>query len=170
MSPPDSITLFFSLRSLHILAAALWFGAASFISFFLLPAFGRSAPEAIAKLARRRFHVYMGVIGPVTVLSGLFLYWHLFSVVGAGSHAAAVFGIAGAFGLAAAIVGKGVVGKSAERIAELFERTSNLPEHARDEATAQAIVALQQRMLIASRAVVALMAIALVLMSLGHYF
>jgi small-conductance mechanosensitive channel len=46
----------------------------------------------------------------------------------------------------------------------------NRPEHARDEATAQAIAALLQRMLIASRAVVALMAIALVLMSLGHYF
>lgn len=169
MSPPDSFHLFLSLRSLHILAAALWLGAASFISLFLLPALGRQAPEAIAKLARRKLHLFMAVVAATTVLSGLFLYWYNFSAIGFGNHAAWVFGIAGTFGLIAAIIGRGVVGKSAGRIAELFRQASNEAGHAQDTAASEAIATLQQRMSTAGKVVVALMIAALLLMSLGHY-
>src|SRR5512141_1647166 len=125
MSPPDTLQLFLSLRSLHILAAALWVGAASFISLILLPALGRGAPEIIAKLARARLHMYMAGAAMTTVLSGLFLYWYVFSAGGFGTRAALAFAIAGAFGLTAVVIGRGIVGKSAARIAALFEQGSN---------------------------------------------
>ena len=169
MSPPDSFHVFLSLRSLHILAAALWLGATSFVSLFLLPALGRRAPETIAQIARGKFHLFMSMVGGTTVLSGLFLYWYLFGAGAGDSHAAWVFGIAGTFGLTAAFIGRGVLGKSAARIAELFEQASKEAGHTKDGVTSEAIAMLQQRMSIAGRVVLALMVATLLLMSLGHY-
>lgn len=169
MSPPDTVHLFLSLRSVHILAAALWVGAASFISLILFPALGRGAPEIIARLVRARLPIYMAGAGATTVLSGLFLYGYVVSVGGFGNHAAWAFGIAGSFGLSAAIIGRGVVGKSAARIAALFEQGSNQPGGSQDSATAEAIAALQNKMQLAGKVHLALMVAALLLMSVGHY-
>lgn len=169
MSPPDTVHLFISLRSLHILAAALWVGAASFISLILLPALGRGAPEMIARLVRARLPIFMAGTAATTVLSGLFLYWYVYSAGGFGNHAAWTFAIAGALGLTAAIVGRGVVGRSAVRIAKLFEQGSNQPGGPQDRATAEAITVLQKRMQVAGKVHLALMVAALLLMSMGHY-
>ena len=166
MSLPESIYWFLSLRSLHILAAAIWVGATAFISLILLPALGRGAPETIAKLVRARLPLFMAGAGATTLFSGLFLYWYVFGEGALGNHAAIAFGIAGTLGIAAAIVGRRVVGASAVRITRLFEQTTERPD-ARDGA--MAIDALQRRMRVGGKVGLALKLAALLLMSVGHY-
>jgi hypothetical protein len=83
------------------------------------------------------------------------------SAAGAGSHVGIVYAIGGVAGLAAAIIGGGVVGKSVVKIADLHAST--------DGATSVAIVLLQRRVAAGGRLVVALLLAAVILMTVGHY-
>jgi alanine dehydrogenase len=167
MSPDPLLYLFVSLRSLHVLVAALWLGSAALLFWFVMPAAGNLAPETVARLARRKLHAFMPSVAGTTVLSGLLLYWHLtgFSATGMSSHAGIAFGIGGALGLAAMAIGGGVVGKSAAKVAELYASA----EGARSGQTSAAIDLLVRRMAGAGRIVIALLLAALILMTLGHY-
>ena len=167
MSPLDSIPLFLSLRSLHILAAATWVGAAALVSVVLFPALGRGAPEVIAKLVRARLPLFMAGAGATTLFSGLILYWRILSAGVAGNHAAIVFGIGGVLGVAAAIVGRAVVATTAARITVLFEAAEQ-PD-ARGGTASTSIEVLQRRMRTAAKAGLGLKLAALLLMSVGHY-
>jgi hypothetical protein len=163
MSTDSMLYAFVTLRSVHIVTAALWLGSTALLVWFVMPAAGNLAPEMIARLVRRKLHAFMASLGGTTVLSGLLLYWHLtgLSAAGAGSHVGIVYGIGGAAGLAAAIIGGGVVGKSVVKIAELHAAAGG--------ATSEAIVPLQRRVAAGGRFVVALLLAALILMTVGHF-
>jgi len=170
MSFDSLFYVFLSVKSLHVLVAALWLGAGAFITLFLLPAAGSLAPEVISRLSRRKFHLFMAFVAATTILSGLLLYWHLtsgFSAIALRSHAGLTFGVGGALGIVAAIIGRNVVGKSAARIANLSAQAAE-DENAGGSQTSAAIQMLRRRMAMGGRAVVALMAATLVLMTLGH--
>jgi hypothetical protein len=164
MSPDSMLFVFVALRALHILVAGLWLGSAALLVWFVMPAAANLAPEMIVRLVRRRHHAFMASVAGTTVLSGLLLYWRLtgFSAAGMGSHAGIVFGIGGALGLAAAIIGGAVVGKGAAKIAELCAAAG-------DGAPGAEIRVLGQRVASGGRAVVALTLAAMILMTLGHY-
>ena len=169
MSSESLLYLFVSLRSLHILVAALWLGTVTLLTMLLMPAMGNLAPEVTSRLARGKFLPYVASIGGTTVLSGLLLYWHLtngFSAVGVGSKAGITFGIGGALGLTAAIIGAGVVGKSAKRVAELHQAAD---ASARSSETLKEMDTLRRRLTGGGRLVVALLVAALILMTFGHY-
>ena len=168
MSPDSTIYLFVALRSVHIAVAALWLGSAALFIWFVLPATGKLAPEIITRLVGRKFHAFMAALGGTAVLSGLLLYWHLtrFSAAGMGSHAGIAFGIGGALGLTAVMIGGPVLGKSAAKIAELYASAS---AGARSGETSAEIDLLVRRMAGAGSVVVALILAALIVMTLGHY-
>jgi ABC-type transport system involved in multi-copper enzyme maturation permease subunit len=169
-----SVLLFLGFRALHVLLAATWIGSTIFISMLLTPAVdasGSSGGLVMMNIDRRGITAYMGVLGGMTIVTGLYLLWHFAGGFGAitATHAGIAFGIGGTSGILAGIVGGGVVGRSGVRMANLMREAAGLPE---GPAKAQLIgqsVPLRHRMKIGSRAVIALQLVALVLMAVGHY-
>ena len=168
MSADSMLNLFVALRSLHVVVAALWLGSTAVLFWFVLPAAGNLASETVARLVRHKHHAFMASIAGTTVLSGVLLFWHLtgFSAAGMTSRPGIVFGIGGALGLAAMIVGGGVIGKSAGQIAAL---SASDDTRARTADNSADIDRLARRMVGAGRLVIALLLATAILMTLGHY-
>jgi hypothetical protein len=168
MSPDSMLYMFVALRSAHIAVAALWLGSAALLVWYVMPSAANLAPEIVTRLVRNKHHLFMASLGGTTVLSGLLLYWHLtgFSAAGMGSHAGIAYAIGGVLGLTALIIGGGVVGKSAAKIAELH---ASAGEGARNSETTAAIQMLGRRAAGGGRVVVALLLATLILMTLGHF-
>jgi uncharacterized membrane protein len=144
------------LRVLHILAAALWLGAAGLLALIVMPAIrdaGRAGGSLLALLHRRKLHVFMAASAVATVLSGIGLYWVLtagFDQALVLSRSGIVFGVGGLCGLLAMIIGGSVIGPGFVRILALTEQTASVPE--RDMAShAQSISGMQQRTALAAR-------------------
>ena len=168
MSPDSMLYLFVTLRSVHIAVAALWLGSAALLVWFVMPSAANLAPELVTRLVRNKMHVFIGSLAGTTALSGLLLYWHLtgFSAPSMGTHAGIAYGIGGAMGLTALIIGGAVVGKSVEKIAALH---ASAGEGARSSETTAAIQLLARRAAGGGRAVVALLLATLIVMTLGHF-
>ena len=118
-------SMFTEVRALHILGAAAWFGAATFLTLYLMPVLGRLEPKGGAVLQAldgRGLHRFMAVNAGLTVLSGAWLYWTLtagFKPQVIASTTGLVYGIGGQAGLLAAIIGGAVIGRSVTRLAAL---------------------------------------------------
>jgi putative copper export protein len=67
------------LRLVHVVSAILWFGGLTMLVMFVVPAIDASGPvgqQFMQQLMRHtKVAVYMPVLGVLTVLSGLSLYW-----------------------------------------------------------------------------------------------
>jgi uncharacterized membrane protein len=169
-----STVIFLALRAAHVLLAVLWVGAVFFMTFFLMPALAESGPAAgpvMGALMRRKLHVFMASIGGTTVLTGFYLYYRFtggFDPALSGTRAAMVFGTGGLAGLVALILGGAVVAKNAKKTGELGARMATAPEAERGALGSQ-IAAARQRAETASRIVIVLQIIAVVLMAIGHY-
>jgi uncharacterized membrane protein len=159
-------TWLLEIRALHILVAAAWFGAAAFLTLFLMPAVRQLGPQGgpvMAALMQRRFHVFMAANAMLTVLSGAWMYWMLtggLQPAALGSHDGLVYGLGGVAGLLAAIVGATVVGRSSKQLAALAA-AGGPPD-------AGLVARLQARVRLGSRVALALMFAALLAMTLGH--
>jgi putative copper export protein len=167
-------TIFLSARVLHIVCAALWFGAIVFVSMFLMPVLQQSGPEAgkiMVGMERRGLVIFMSSIAGITILSGFYLYWHLtggFEHSMMGTPEVRVFGTGGILGLTAFIIGASVVGQSAKKVTALGAKMAGMAEKDR-AAAATEMQRLRQKMVTYGHLVMALMAITIVLMSIGHY-
>ena len=153
------------VRMLHILFAASWFGAAAFLTLYLLPVarqLGAAGGATMTALTGRGFHRFMAANAGLTVLSGLWLYWTLtagFAGPAMASTSGMVFGLGGLAGLLAAVIGGAVIGRTLTRVEALkAEAPDQQPS----------VVALQARVAAASRLALALLVFALVAMALGH--
>ena len=161
-------SLFAHVRALHIVVAAAWFGAAAFLTLYLMPALRTLGPQGgavMGALEQRRFHVFMAANAGVTVLSGAWLYWTLTDGLQPGAVASRmglVFGLGGVAGLAAAVIGGAVIGRGTRQLARLAAEAGpgNPPS--------PAMLALQARLRVASRLALALLFLALLAMTLGH--
>ena len=160
-----TVTLFPWVRMLHILFAASWFGAAAFLTLYLLPVarqLGAAGGATMTALSGRGFHRFMAANAGLTVLSGLWLYWTLtagFAGPAMTSTPGMVFGLGGLAGLLAAVIGGAVIGRTLSRIETLKGR---LPD------AQPQVAALQGRVAAASRFALGLLVFALVAMALGH--
>ena len=160
-----TVTLFPWVRMLHILFAASWFGAAAFLTLYLLPVarqLGPAGSATMTALTGRGFHRFMAANAGLTVLSGSWLYWTLtagFAGPAMASTSGMVFGLGGLAGLLAAVMGGAVIGRNLGRIEAL---KADLPDKQPQ------VAALQGRVAAASRLALALLVLALVAMALGH--
>jgi uncharacterized membrane protein len=159
------------LRIIHIVAGALWFGAATFAAFILFPSMrviGAAAKPLMYEIANvRKWPIIIMSAAFLNILSGVALYWidsagftSGFSKSGPGM----VFGIGAVFGLLA--IGHGVAlnmrtGKRLALLSALAGPTS--PE------TAQELQRLQAKMMRGARVVVVLLLLALIAMSSARY-
>ena len=169
------MNVFLSIRVLHILLAATWFGGAFVMIFFIVPAIkeARGAGGAVmAGVQRRKYHAFMQAIAGLTILSGFYLYWRFtggFDPTLSGSLAGRVFGAGGVAGLLALIVGASVVGRTMAKVGEIVTRAQALPDGAEKAALMQSVGPLQNRAELFGKIVILLMVIAIVCMSVGHY-
>lgn len=170
-----SVFIFLLVRALHVLLAAVWVGASVFMVVFLTPTIAAAGPAGgpiMAGLARRGLNGFFGSLGGLTVVSGIYLYWHFtggFDPMVSRSHAGIAFGVGGAAGILAVIVGGAVVGRAAQKLQELGPRAATLPEGVERAGLFAQMAGIQRRMQIGGWVVLVCMLIALVLMAVGHY-
>jgi len=164
--------LFLAIRAAHVLLAAVWIGSTVFVTALLMPAVeaaGPSGGQTMMRLSGRGIVPYMAALGVTTVLTGVYLLWHFtggFDPTVATSHAGLAFGIGGAAGILAGIIGGSVVGRNSSKIAKLMKDTAGAPPSG---AVLEQVAVLRRQMAIGHRAVIALQMTALVLMAVGHY-
>ena len=170
-----NVLMFLTIRTAHVAVAAVWIGSTVFNLFLLAPALddsGASGGQVMAHVDRRGLHLYMMTLGLTTVLTGLYLLWRFTGGFDAGviaTHAGIAFGIGGAAGIAAGVIGGGVVGRSGAAMTRLMAAAAGLPEGPAKGVLFSQVALLKHRMKIGSRVVLALQASALVLMTVGHY-
>ena len=170
-----NILIFLALRVLHVLCAATWIGTTVFTSLLLGPAVDDSGPsggQVMARLDRRGFHAYMAILAGTTVLTGVYLLWRFTGGFGSGvvaTHAGLAFGVGGVSGVLALIVGAAIVGRSAKQVVDLMGRATGMPDSPAKGSLVQQASAARRRMKAGARVVLLLQAVALVLMTVGHY-
>ena len=170
-----STLLFLVIRGLHVLLAAMWLGAAVFMSYVLMPVLATSGPaggQVMIRLNRKGLVPFFASLGGMTVLSGIYLYWRFtdgFSPEMSRTNAGMAFGIGGVAGIIALIIGGSVVGRNSKKIVELMERATTLPDGSEKSALMQQASGLGQRVASAGTMVVILQIIALLTMAVGHY-
>ena len=158
-------SMFLEVRTLHILVAAAWFGAAAFLTLYLLPALGHLGAQGepvLLALDGRRFHRFMAATAGLTVLSGVWLYWTLtagFKPQAIASTTGLVYGLGGTAGLLAAVIGATIIGGNVKRLAALASGGTPAPETA---------AMLHRRIRFGSRLAMGLLLLALLAMTLGH--
>jgi len=165
---------FVSLRAAHILLAALWLGAAFLLSMFVMPAVrdvGPAGGQFMITLQRRKLHAFMALTALLTVLTGIWLYW----VFTAGLQAQVMFspgglafGIGGLCGLLAMILGGAIMGRGFARMTAISGQMASASEAER-ASHMQEMAALRGRLNLASKFILLLMIVALLLMAVGHY-
>jgi len=167
--------MFLGLRVLHVLCAATWIGSTAFMALMLVPAVegaGPSGGQVMARLDGRGYHAYMAVLSFTTVLTGLYLIWRFtggFDADVAATHASIAFGIGGAAGILALILGAVVVGRGAKQAADIMGRATTMPDGPAKGSLIQQATAARRRVKAGVKVVMALQAAALVLMTVGHY-
>jgi hypothetical protein len=120
MSTSTLIYLF--ARILHVLLAAIWVGLLAFIALFLLPAVkdtGANGGSLMTALIRRRLPAINAMLGGITVVTGLWLYYRFtggFDPAVAGSMPARVFGTGGVAGMIALILDGALVGRNLKKL------------------------------------------------------
>ena len=167
--------LFLAMRVLHIVLAAVWFGGAVVMTFFVVPAIKEAKAgggAVMAAVQRRNFPMVMQAIAGVTVLSGIYLYWRFtggFDPVVSASMAGRVFGTGGLAGILSIVIGASVVGRTMMKIGDIMAKAAAMPDGPEKAALMQSVAPLQARAELFGKIVIVLMLIAIVTMSIGHY-
>lgn len=162
------------VRTLHILLAALWLGAALLLTVFLMPAMrqaGTDGAPVMARLVQRRLGPYMGAVAGLTVLTGLWLYWRVtngLAVAVMTSTPVLVLGIGALAGLVAMVLGGAILGRGTVIMAKTLAEASRLPAGAERDGRLERLAHLQRRFALFSRIVVVLLIAALLCMTLSH--
>jgi uncharacterized membrane protein len=163
------------IRVLHVVAAALWVGAAVVSAMFLMPALrdlGAEGGKFAAAIERRKFGALVGMIAFVTVLSGVWLYWRYtagFSPEVSRSHAGMAFGLGGLCGIVALIVGGAVLSRSMVRASALTGQAAALVNAGERAPLLAEAERLRRRAASAGQLVAVLVVVAAILMSAALY-
>jgi len=132
---------------------------------------GPAGGQFMITLQRRKLHAFMALTALLTVLTGIWLYW----VFTAGLQAQVMFspgglafGIGGLCGLLAMILGGAIMGRGFARMTAISGQMASASEAER-ASHMQEMAALRGRLNLASKFILLLMIVALLLMAVGHY-
>ena len=161
-------------RIIHVLTGVFWVGAMVFVSAFLIPSLAEVGPDAgkvMAALQRRKFMIVMPVIGTLTILSGIWLYWRASSgfqleYMKSGPGHAYAFGAI--FAIAAYVVGMTVTRPAMMKATALGQSAATASESERPAIMAQAL-ALRKRGTRGGNIVATLLTLAALMMAVGRY-
>jgi len=166
-------TFYLTMRVLHVLCGAIWVGMAAFGAFFLMPAVHEAGPEGgkvTAALERRGLVAFIPIMAVITVVSGFWLYWRYTGGLSpeiSRTHAGLTFGVGGVLGLAAAILGAGVVSPAMARAGRLSREAAGLTDAAARTSTLAAAQQARQRGQTGARFVAVLLIVTVSLMSVA---
>lgn len=168
------MTLFLISRALHVLLAAIWFGALVVNIFFFVPAVQESKAaggQVMGALMRRGYSTFLTAISGAVVLTGLYLF-HLtqgIDPIVMGSMSGRVFGVGALAGLIAAIIGPVLVGRPIKRVTAIMAKAGPMADGADKSALLQQAGALQASSILWSKITLALITVALITMSISRY-
>jgi uncharacterized membrane protein len=163
-----------SIRVLHVLLGALWVGAVAVTAVFLDPTVREMGPEGgrmMGILQRRGFQRTVLIIAVFTVITGLWLLWHLsggFSSSFMGSRSGIVLSTGGLLGIIALVIGGHVITPTGKRLGALGARLAAQGTPPGPEDSAE-MGRLQRRLTTSLRAVALLVLVTIVLMALGPH-
>jgi hypothetical protein len=164
--------IFLTMRALHVVLAAAWFGAVVFTTLYLVPAVaeaGASGGQWMVILMRRGLHKYMASIGGLTIVIGFYLFWRLMGDPAfPSSHRGMAISTGALTGLIALILGGSMIGASAKKMAALSQKMSSLPEGPDRAAAMKTMGVLTSRIALFSKIVSVLLLISMITMALAH--
>jgi len=156
-----STLIYLVARVLHVMLAAIWVGLIAFVVWFLLPALkdtGSGGGSVMTALVRRRLTAINAMLGGITVITGLWLYYRFtggFDPAIAGSMPARVFGTGGVAGMIALILDGALVGRNLKKLS--------------GAAAPMEVAAARDRAARFATIVLVLQVIALACMAVAHY-
>lgn len=173
MPSPVTVYLF---RIVHVVVGVVWVGGAVFIAAFLVPSVRAAGPAGGAVMQQvaqvRRLPLWLMAAMLLTVLSGLGLYWidsaGFRSSAWLGSGPGRVFGLGGAFAVAAGVLGMVVNAPTARRLGAIIARVQATGRPPVPEAAA-AIQRLQARLGRAATVAAILLLLATLAMAVARY-
>lgn len=169
-----SYGLLLTLRTVHVLGGAFWFGAALFNILFVVPtvrALGPGGGPFVAHMVQvRKLPLWINGAAWASILSGIWLYgWRSAWFTAPWMHQGAglIYGAGGIAALVAAALGLTVLGPTAKRLGALgasLQAGGAPPPEVQAEAAR-----LQRRMQRAGLAAVALIVLAALCMAVARY-
>lgn len=168
------MTIYLSIRTLHILCGALWVGFAVFGALWLMPMAQDLGPDAAKvgqSLQRRGYMAAIPIVSLVAILSGVWLYWRVtggFEPAASATPAAMAFGTGGVLAILSWVIGVLFIGRGMANAGAIAIKAASATEAERHRMLAEA-TALRTRALIINRLVAAMLVITIVLMSVAHY-
>lgn len=161
-------------RILHVVLGVIWVGSMFLLSAFLIPSLGDVGPDGskvVAALARRKFMVFLPVVGIITMLSGLYLYWRVsagFAPEYMRSGPGQTYGIGAALAIIAFVLGVTITRPAMVKAMQLAQTAMSASPTEREAIMAQA-QALRARSASVGRVILALLLGATLAMSIGRY-
>ncbi len=162
------------MRVLHIALGVFWAGSLIFNAVFLVPAMRDAGPDAakvMAGLMRRRFLDILPIAAALTILSGVWLYWHDsvgFQADYMRSSGGMTIGVGAAAAIVAFILGVSVMRTAMLRAASIVQALPNSPPQEREARMAEA-QALRVRAAKIGRIVAALLTVTVFAMAIARY-
>ena len=160
------------LRIVHIFSGVAWAGTAWALVLFLEPTARALGPDGGKFLGYmisvRRFHIYMSVVGGLTVLAGWILFFMRYGIAGLSLPTGVAFAIGGVLGLIALGIGGGITGPSSVRLVTLGGELAKAGKPPGPEQAAQ-MAALQARLRTAGLWTAILTALAVLMMATARY-
>ncbi|MEX0755635.1 MAG: hypothetical protein WEA54_00690 [Actinomycetota bacterium] len=163
-------------RTLHILAGVAWVGSLFLFLVFVQPSVAAIAPAGapfVAELVgRRRLVDRLIGMGVITVVAGLFLYWHYLDLLGFGDWVSSGFGGTITLGMVAAIVALsiGIFGTrpTVMRMLALGRQAAESGGPPSPEIQTE-MAAIQGRLKVFGKTSLVLLVIAVLTMAIGRY-
>jgi len=164
-----------TLRLLHIFLGVFWAGAAFFTAMFLVPSLRAAGPAGGPVMKQlmeiRKFPIYAMAFGLVTVITGLWMYFHDNSISGgsfARSHAGMAYGLGAVAAILTLVVGATIMGPTSSKMAHLAAQigAQGGPPTPDQQAT---IKQLQDRLGFGARLASIFLVVTVITMALGRY-
>ena len=171
----SDLILLYVLRILHIAVGVFWVGSVVFLSAFLTPSIRAAGPAGGAVMQQlmgaRRTPLWLMAASIITLLSGIGLYWHDsggFQSDWLGSGPGRTFGLGGALGIVAAVIGMAVNSPTARQMATIIAdaQAAGRPPSADEQAT---MARLQARLSSVSKVTSIMLVLATMLMAVARY-
>jgi hypothetical protein len=168
------MTLIILLRLVHIVFGIFWVGAVVFMALYLIPSVRDAVPDGakvMQALQRRHVLEIVPIAAGLTILSGLWLYWH-----DSAGHAGwartpmgTTLGLGALFALAGFVVGVFVMRAATIQAGKLAASLQGLPAGPEQDARAATVQRLRRRAAVSARWVAALLILAAGLMAVARY-
>ncbi len=162
------------LRLFHVIGGIFWVGVILFNAFFLGPAVREAGPDGgklMAILVKRKLTVVMPIIGLLTIVSGVWLFYRAsvgFSPEYMRSRHGMVYSLGGASAILALIIGGAVLAPALDKMGRLGAQMAQASEGDRARLGAE-MGALRGRLGVAGNLIASFAIVTAICMAIGRY-